>query len=202
MGTLLGDPVAATDPEDDPLTYSISGDGAENFNVSNEGQITLDAKLNHEEVQFYSLTLSVRDDKDDVGNPDSETDASIMVNVTVADVNEPPDAPTDLSISTNQDNPTSALDVSWTAPDTTGIPPISRFDVQYREVGSGVWSTHEFDSVGTTTKTTVSNLDSNTAYHVQVRATNDEGEGQWATATSTTDKAQLNTRLQRRGCPR
>ena len=191
VGTLLGDPVAATDPEDDPLTYSISGDGAENFNVSNEGQITLDAKLNHEEVQFYSLTLSVRDDKDDVGNPDSETDASIMVNVTVADVNEPPDAPTDLSISTNQDNPTSALDVSWTAPDTTGIPPISRFDVQYREVGSGVWSTHEFDSVGTTTKTTVSNLDSNTAYHVQVRATNDEGEGQWATATSTTDKAQI-----------
>ena len=191
VGTLLGDPVAATDPEDDPLTYSISGDGAENFNVSNEGQITLDAKLNHEEVQFYSLTLSVRDDKDDVGNPDSETDASIMVNVTVADVNEPPDAPTDLSISTNEDKPTTALDVTWTAPDTTGIPPITRYDVQYREVGPGAWSTHDFDSVATTTKTTISNLDSNTTYQVQTRAENDEGDGQWATATSTTEMAQI-----------
>ena len=46
-----------------------------------------------------------------------------------------------MSVSTNEENPTTALDVSWTAPDTTGIPPITGYDVQYRvrevrEIGS------------------------------------------------------------------
>ena len=191
VGTLLGDPIAATDPEDDPLTYSLSGDSAENFKVSNEGQITLDAKLNHEEVQFYTLTLSVRDNKDGIGNPDSNTDASVTVNITVGDVDEPPGTPTDLSVSVNDNNPTTALDLSWTAPNTSGIPPITGYDVQYRIRGESNWIDHAFDSVGTTTETTIPNLASNTTYKVQVRAKNDEGESQWAMDSGTTEKAQL-----------
>ena len=190
VGTLLGDPIAATDPEDDPLTYSLSGDSAENFKVSNEGQITLDAKLNHEEVQFYTLTLSVRDNKDGIGNTDSNTDASVTVNITVGDVDEPPGTPTDLSVSVNDNNPTTALDLSWTAPNTSGIPPITGYDVQYRIRGESNWIDHAFDSVGTTT-TTIHNLASNTTYKVQVRAKNDEGESQWAMDSGTTEKAQL-----------
>ena len=109
----------------------------------------------------------------------------------VTDVDEPPDAPTDLSVSTNDDNPSTALDVSWTAPDADGIPPITGYDIQYRKHSEIDWTNHNFDPVGTTTMTTVPNLDSNTTYQVQVRATNDEGKGQWATSSGTTEKANL-----------
>ena len=191
VGTLLGDPIAATDPENDSLTYSLSGDGSEHFNVNNQGHITLSASLSHEDAASYTLTLSVRDSKDGIGNPNSETDATTTVNVTVVDVDEPPGPPTGLSISTSQDNPTTALDVRWTVPDTTGIPPITGYEVQYRVGDSGAWIDHDFDSVGTTTKTTISDLDSNTTYQVQARAKNDEGDGEWASASGTTKKAEL-----------
>ena len=58
VGTLLGDPIAATDPENDSLTYSLSGEGSEYFNVNNQGQITLRASLNYEDKPSYTLTLS------------------------------------------------------------------------------------------------------------------------------------------------
>ena len=191
VGTLLGNPIAATDLEDDSLTYSLSGDGSEHFNVNNQGQITLSVSLSHEDAASYTLTLSVRDNKDGIGNPDSENDTYVTVNITVVDVDEPPSPLTGLSVSPNDDNPTTALDVSWTVPDTTGIPPITGYDVQYQAGDSGAWIDHDFDSVSTTTMTTVPNLASNTTYQVQARAKNDEGEGQWATATSTTEMAQL-----------
>ena len=86
---------------------------------------------------------------------------------------------------------TSALDLSWTAPDTTGIPEITGYDVQYRAGGSGDWTVHKFDSASTTTETIISDLASNTTYQVQVRAKNDEGEGPWVMDSGTTEKAQL-----------
>ena len=191
VSTLLGDPIAANDPEGDSLTYSLSGEGSELFNVDSHGQITLSATLNHEGTPSYSLTLSVRDGKDDGGNPDSKTDTSVTVNVTVVDVEEPPGTPTDLSALPYSERPATALDVRWTPPNTTGIPPITGYDVQYRLQGETDWIDHVFDSVGTTTNTTISNLESNTSYQVQVRAINDEGEGEWATDSGTTEKARL-----------
>ena len=87
------------------MTYTLSGEGSGLFEVSNQGQIKLSASLNHEEMPSYTLTLSVRDSKDGIGNPDSVTDDSVTVNVTVNDVDEPPSAPTDLSISTQRRQP-------------------------------------------------------------------------------------------------
>ena len=191
VSTLLGDPIAANDPEGDSLTYSLSGEGSELFNVDSHGQITLSATLNHEDTPSYSLTLSVRDGKDDGGNPDSKTDTSVTVNVTVVDVEEPPGTPTDLSALPNSERPATALDLRWTPPNTSGIPPITGYDVQYRLQGETDWIDHVFDSVGTTTNTTISDLESNTTYQVQVRAINDEGEGEWAPTTGTTQKADL-----------
>ena len=191
VGTLIGDPIAATDPENDSLTYSLSGDGSEHFNVNNQGQITLRATLNHEDAPSYTLILSVSDGKDDISNPDSETDATVTVNVTVEDINEPPGAPGDLSVSTNEDNPTSALDVNWNTPDTTGIPNVTGYDVEYRAGDSGMWTAHEFESDDNTTETTIPDLASNTTYQVQARAKNDEGDGEWASASGTTEKAEL-----------
>ena len=182
VGTLLGDPISAIDPEDDPLTYSLSDEGSEYFEVSDQAQITLGASLNHEDTPSYTLTLSVLDNKDDIGNPDSETDASITVNITVEDVDEPPDTPNSVTVSANAANPTTALDASWTMPSTTGIPVITGYDVQYRELGQDAWIDHTFS--GMSTGTTIEDLNTGTVYEVQVQANNDEGKSGWSTPGS------------------
>ena len=181
----------ATDSDNDPITgWSISG-GVDStlFNLTNGGALTFSTAPDYENPNDtgsdngYEVQVMASDGTD---NSDP-----LMITINVTDLNEPPSAPTGLSVSTNNDNPTTALDVSWTAPDTTGIPEITGYDVQYRSGDSGAWATHNFDSDGTTTKTTVSGLASNTTYQVQVRAKNNEGEGQWATDRGTTDKALL-----------
>ena len=181
----------ATDADDDPITgWSITG-GADRtlFDLTNDGVLTFSTAPDYENPSdtgsnnSYEIEVTASDGTDD------STPKTLIVNVT--DVNEPPGAPTNLSVSPNEENPTTALDVSWTAPDTTGIPPVTSYDAQYRSGDSGAWTPHNFDSVGTTTKTTIPDLASNTTYQVQVRAKNDEGEGQWATGSGTTDKADL-----------
>ena len=131
----------------------------------------------------YEVEVTASDGTDD--------SAPKTLTVIVTDLNEPPGPPTGLSVSPNEENPTTALDVTWTAPDTTGIPAITSYHVQYRPGSSGAWITHNLGSVSTATKTTISDLASNTAFQVQVRARNNEGEGQWATGSGTTEKADL-----------
>ena len=181
----------ATDSDDDTITgWSITG-GADHalFDLTNGGVLSFKTAPDYENPtdtgtdNSYEVQVTASDGKDD---SDPKT---ITVNVT--DVNEPPGAPTGLSASTNHDSPTTALDVSWTAPDTSGIPPITGYDLQYRVQGETDWTAHDFLSDGNTTKTTISDLASNTTYQVQVRAKNDEGEGQWVMDSGTTDKALL-----------
>ena len=192
MGAPLGDPIPATDTENDSLTYTLSGEGSDLFEVSNQGQITLNASLNHEVTPSYTLILSVSDGKDGIGNPNSETDASITVNITVGDVDEPPGSVEPVMVTTLS---TSALRVVWSRAPNTG-PYYVEYEAQYRERGQDDWvkldlkpgSDSDFDDA---TETAISGLDSNTAYEVQVRARNDEGEGPWATGSGTTEMAQL-----------
>ena len=65
----------------------------------------------------------------------------------------------------------------WTAPDNTG-PPITGYDVQYREGGSRDFT--DAPDVGTGRVTTLTGLNPGTDYRVQVRARNDEGTGDWS----------------------
>ena len=75
MGTAV-----ATDPDaDDTLTYSISGEA---FDIDTSGAITVDAALDHETTESYSLTVTVADAS---GLSDTAT-----VSITVTDVNEAP----------------------------------------------------------------------------------------------------------------
>ena len=138
----------ATDSDDDPITgWSISG-GADSalFDLTNGGALTFKTAPDYENPSdtgnnnSYEIEVTASDGTDD------STPLTLTVNVT--DLNEPPDAPTGLSVSTNDDNPTTALDVTWTAPDTTGIPAITSYHVQYRpwEVRLA-WITHNFGSV-------------------------------------------------------
>ena len=70
-----------------------------------------------------------------------------------------------------------SLTVEWSAPENTG-PPITDYDVQYREGTSGFFinAPHE----GTGRAATLRGLGAATRYQVQVRARNEEGTGRWS----------------------
>ena len=190
-GTAVGAAVTATDPDDAALTYALGGADAARFTVdAASGQIRVGGgtELDHEGKASYALTVEVRDRRDATGDkaPEEEADATVTVTVTVADVDEPPPAPSGVTVGGAT---VSSVTVSWTAPDTTGRPPVSDYDVRYRESGSGgAWSEWEHD--GTALSTTVTGLRGGTVYAVQVRAGNDEGEGPWsASGTGATNAA-------------
>ena len=95
--TNIGDPIAATDPESDGLTYSLAGVYAASFDIGPlTGQIRTKALLDHESPvdaggdNVYELTVQVTDGKDAVGNADTSVDDTIALTITVTDVNEPP----------------------------------------------------------------------------------------------------------------
>ena len=82
-GTNIGIAVAATDVDNDTLTYTLGGRDAASFRiVSTSGQLQTKAALNHEADTSYAVTVSVSDDK---GGTDS-----IAITINVTDVNEKP----------------------------------------------------------------------------------------------------------------
>ena len=83
-GENIGSAVAATDADNDTLTYSLSGTDAESFSiVSTTGQLQTNADLDYETKTSYSqVIVSVSDGK---GGTDS-----IIVPITVTDVSENP----------------------------------------------------------------------------------------------------------------
>ena len=89
----IGHPVAASDPNSDPLYYRLDGVGAANFSVSTvasgaQVEISPDADLNYEVASLYQLTLFVSDYKSADGSPDLADDDSVNLAVAVTDVNE------------------------------------------------------------------------------------------------------------------
>ncbi len=83
-GEALGDPIAAMDVDaDDTLTYTLSGDDAESFAIDGEtGQLTTMAALDYETKNSYTVMVTATDS--------GEASDSIMVTITVTDVNEAP----------------------------------------------------------------------------------------------------------------
>ena len=162
---------AATDADNDPLTYAIGGADAASFafNASTR-QISTQAALDHETKSSYSVTVTASD-----GNGGAAT-ATVTIGVT--DVDEPPAAPAAPTVSAS----TTSLNVSWTAPANAGKPAITSYDLQYRQGASGTWTNGPQDRTGTTAA--ITGLSAGTAYQVQVRATNAEGDGPWSPSGS------------------
>ena len=71
-----------------------------------------------------------------------------------------------------------SLTVGWDQPQNTG-PAITDYDVRYREGGSGAAFT-DAQHEGTARTATLTGLIPDTAYEVQVRATNPAGTGDWS----------------------
>ena len=181
-GTNIGAAVTAgADPEGDTRTYSLTGTDAAKFDIgSSTGQITVKTGNipDYEAKTSYSVTVNVTDKKAADGTADTAIDDTISVTINVTDVNEPPDAPAAPTVWQNTATPKTKLDVSWTAPDMTGKPAISDYDVQYKKSADSTWTSHSFTGTGTTT--TLTGLDEGTEYDVQVMAKNDEGDSAWS----------------------
>ena len=178
-GTNIGDPFNGTDNEDDTLEYRLSGTDALDFSIdSSTGQIAVKSPLNYEGKNSYSVTVEVTDNKDSENNLDTTTDATIDVDIIVTDVLEPPSKPDAPTLTRNSGAPESALDLSWSAPDMTGKPPVTGYDVRYKAKDRVTWGNSSFDE--TITSGTLTNLSDNTLYHAQVRAHNDEGVSPWS----------------------
>ena len=61
-GEDIGEPVAATDPNDNTLTYSLDADGAASFDiVATTGQLRTKAALDFETTDYYSVTVTATD---------------------------------------------------------------------------------------------------------------------------------------------
>ena len=170
--TNIGDPITAVDPEDVEVTYSLAGTDAALFDVDDSGgQVKTKGSLNYEAASSYTVAFTASD-------PQSNS-ASIALTITVTDIDtEAPGEPAKPSVSPNPGNGHESLAVTWTVPGNEG-PSITNYVVQYRVEDSGdEWT--QVTVVGNTVETTISRLESSTAYEAQVRADNDEGEGPWS----------------------
>ena len=94
----IGDPISATDPESDALTYSLAGADSQWFDVdATSGQLRTRSLLDHEAPaddsgnNVYEVTVQVTDGADEEGTSDTSVDDTVSVSITVADVNEPPE---------------------------------------------------------------------------------------------------------------
>ena len=172
-GQNIGNPVSATDGDNDQITYSLEGRDASAFTIqSNSGQLTTRSSqtYDYETKDRYSVTVRAQDGKGG--------SATIAATITLTDENEPPGRPAAPTVTASSNS----LSVRWTAPGNTG-PAISDYDVQYRTTGGNFT---DWPHTGTNTNTTITGLTANTRYEVQVRATNDEGTGDWSPSGSGT----------------
>ena len=66
----------------------------------------------------------------------------------------------------------------WRKPATPDRPPVARYDLRYKQTEAATFADGPQDVTGT--RATIDGLTPGTAYEVQVRARNDEGDGAWS----------------------
>ena len=176
----IGAPIpAATDTNSsDILTYSITGAFRNEltFDAASRQLKTKTGGLSdHEALASYSVTIRVED-----GNGGSDT---VLVTINITDVDEPPSAPVTPGVAATAGLDTS-LDVSWTAPDNDGKPVIDDYDLRHCAGAPADCATDGDFTDGPqgveALKAAITGLTAGTTYQVQVRATNDEGDGTWS----------------------
>ena len=111
-GTEVGAPVGAVDPEGDALAYALDGGDKDSFDIDGaSGQLRTRGGIDydHEVKNAYSVTVMADDGEGGT--------ASIEVAVSVADVNEPLGAPTDMAATAQRGV---GIELSWGAPEEAG----------------------------------------------------------------------------------
>ena len=178
----IGAAVGASDADSDPLTYTLEGaDDASFAIVETSGQIRVQAALDFEATNSYSVTVRADD------GTDSDT---VAVTIDVTDVDEPPVPPGAPAVAATSGTDDS-LDVAWTAPANAGKPAITSYDLQYRPGMSGNWIDGPQDVA--VTSAAIPDLSPRTSYQVEVRATNAEGDSDWSSPGTGSTNDPLNS---------
>ena len=160
-------------------------------------------------VDVWDSAVQILDN--DIGNPDSTLRVRITgcerngcvigepseITVTIADDDGgpaaappgPPDWPRLVCAFTGGGYDPTEVAVSWSPPSFVGGAPINGYEVRYQRRISGgePWVWGEWQSwphTGTATSTTITGLDADALYAVQVRAVNRNGPGQWSLAST------------------
>ena len=174
-----------TDPGDEVTGWAVVG-GADQgqFSITSDtGELSFQSAPDYEDPldvtstdpmstagdNEYVVTVEVRSG---AGARELEAEQTFIVRVT--DEREPPEVPGEPAISGETAD---SLTVSWSEPDNTG-PPITDYDVQYREKNRGGFRDEGHEGLGLSL--TLTDLEPGTAYEVQVRARNDEGTSDWS----------------------
>ncbi len=202
-GVNIGDPVTATDPDEDgdaddrefgeTLTYSLEGADADSFNLDPlTGQLSTKAPLDFEAytdaTSAYSVTVRVRDSR-------GETDTVVVTIEVTDDPTEPPFAPAAPTVvsgpdddTTTEDNEsTTSLRVVWHPPENMGDRTITGYDYRYRRTTDSTWT--EVAVTDTTVTISTPPLVANKTYLVSVRAKSEEGTSPWSlSGTGATNK--------------
>ena len=162
-----------SDPGDEVTGWAIVG-GADQgqFSIASDtGDLSFREPSDYEAPgdNQHLVTVEVRS-----GAGAREFAAEQTFTIRVTDEREPPGVP---EAPTFSGETADSLRVSWSEPDNTG-PTISDYDVQYRKEGAGGFTGAPHQGPGRTL--TLGDLEPGTVYEVQVRATNDEGTGDWS----------------------
>ena len=167
--------------------YPITGckdDGTESFAGATRPR-SLGAPLLLVRIGRLNASGSVQDPID--GNDNAATDAtrpmyglSAVFEVSSSPSTNPsvPAAISDVAV-VPEPRTTDSLRVSWTAPDNTGKPALTGYDLRYKDTASDAeWV--PVSHAGAGTSGTLTGLDEDTDYFVEVRALNAEYSGPWS----------------------
>ena len=161
-----------TDPGDEVTGWALVGGADQSrFSIASDtGELSFREAPDYEAPgdNQYAVRVEVRS-----GAVVRELEAEQTLTVRVTDEREPPEVP---EAPTFSGETADSLRVSWSEPDNTG-PEITGYEVWYRAQGKP-FSRAQHQGTGRTL--TLSDLESGIVYEVQVRATNDEGTGDWS----------------------
>ena len=91
IGTTIGSPIPASDPESDTLTFAVAPSTARAFDITSGGQLFIkdNTYLDHESLgSDTSVKILLRDSKDPSGEADTEWDTNLLILVEVTNVDE------------------------------------------------------------------------------------------------------------------
>jgi hypothetical protein len=143
------------DPEGSNVSYFLSGQGSDNFQIDADGNITLDGTLDYEGTQSYELTVFASDGLFTVPK---------TVTVTVTDANEAPSVSAAVAFNSFQENTA----VGTTIATTTGTDPESD-TISYSLSGTGS-EKFSVDAEGKITLASSLDYETATSYSINLNA--------------------------------
>ena len=163
------------DPDDNIERYEIvDGVDEDQFEIVSSNELRFKRAPNFEARPNNNYVVVVEATS---GTGGREKTAKQTITVTVTDVDEPPNKPDPPSVSAES---TTSLMVHWTEPTNEGRPPITGYNYRYKKTSDPDLEANWTEGTTTRLSVTISSLDENTEYEVQIQAKNDEGTSMWS----------------------